>query len=128
MKIRSLVALPICAILLGGLVACGGGKSAANTASNAAGAVQSAAGNAAGAMQNAAGSAANSAQSAAGNLTKPNCGAVQAVWVNTSTHVYHEPSDPMYGNTKHGKYMCPSQAKAEGDRPAGGGKHHKSSM
>ena len=55
----------------------------------------------------------------------PDCGAVKAVWVNTKTKVYHEPGDPMYGHTKHGKYMCPSQAKKEGDRPAGGA-HHKS--
>jgi hypothetical protein len=39
--------------------------------------------------------------------------------VNTSTHVYHEPTDPYYGKTKHGKYLCPSAAKKEGDRPAG---------
>jgi len=56
----------------------------------------------------------------------PNCGAVKAVWVNTKTKVYHGPTDPLYGHTKHGKYMCPSQAKAEGDRPAGGGTHQNS--
>ncbi|HET9029593.1 MAG TPA: hypothetical protein VFN49_05400 [Candidatus Aquilonibacter sp.] len=47
------------------------------------------------------------------------CGAVQAVWVNTKTHVYHEPNDPYYGRTKHGKYMCPSQAVKEGYHKAG---------
>lgn len=51
---------------------------------------------------------------------KPNCGAVQAVWVNTKTHVYHEPGDPYYGRTGNGKYMCPSAAKAEGDRRSRG--------
>jgi hypothetical protein len=51
------------------------------------------------------------------------CGAVQPVWANTKTHVYHEPSDPMYGRTKHGRYMCPSQATAAGYRAAGGGKY-----
>jgi hypothetical protein len=51
---------------------------------------------------------------------KPNCGAVQAVWVNTKTHVYHEPGDPYYGRTSNGKYMCPSAAKAEGDRRSRG--------
>ena len=51
---------------------------------------------------------------------KPNCGAVEAVWVNTKTHVYHEPGDPYYGRTSNGKYMCPSAAKAEGDRRSRG--------
>jgi hypothetical protein len=58
----------------------------------------------------------------------PNCGAVKAVWANTKTKVYHEPGDPMYGNTKHGEYLCPSQAKKEGYRPAHAGKPHKPSM
>lgn len=43
-----------------------------------------------------------------------NCGAVKAVWVNPRSHVYHEPGDPYYGHTKHGKYMCPSAAKSAG--------------
>lgn len=93
-----------------GLVACGGNKSASTAASPAEGASSSAmSGNAMGSEN-------------AGTI--PNCGAVKAVWVNTKTKVYHESTDPMYGKTKHGKYMCPSQAKAEGDRPAGGA-HHK---
>jgi hypothetical protein len=46
------------------------------------------------------------------------CGAVKPVWVNTRTHVYHEPGDPYYGKTKSGKYLCPRQAVAEGDRAA----------
>ncbi len=50
------------------------------------------------------------------------CGAVRAVWVNTKTRVYHEPSDPYYGRTKHGEYMCPSQAVKEGYHKAGGAK------
>ena len=52
------------------------------------------------------------------------CGAVQPVWVNTKSHVYHEPNDPYYGRTKHGKYMCPSQAVKEGYHKAGA--HEKS--
>ncbi len=47
------------------------------------------------------------------------CGAVQPVWVNEKTHVYHLPSDPYYGRTKHGAYMCPSTAKAQGFHRAG---------
>lgn len=54
------------------------------------------------------------------------CGAVLPVWVNTSKHVYHVSTDPYYGRTKHGEYMCPATAKAQGYRPAGGAmkKHH----
>ncbi|MBV8637558.1 MAG: hypothetical protein JO322_05690 [Candidatus Eremiobacteraeota bacterium] len=55
------------------------------------------------------------------------CGAVQPVWVNTKTHTYHVSSDPYYGRTKHGEYMCPSQAAKEGYHKAGGGKHHHAS-
>lgn len=53
-----------------------------------------------------------------------NCGAVQPVWVNVRSHVYHEPSDPLYGRTKHGKYLCPSTALSEGYRKAGTGSKH----
>ncbi len=55
------------------------------------------------------------------------CGAVHPVWVNTKTHVYHEPSDPYYGRTKHGEYMCPSEAVKEGYHKAGASKHHAGS-
>jgi hypothetical protein len=58
------------------------------------------------------------AGAAAGTI--PRCGAVKAVWVNTRTHVYHEPGDPYYGRTKNGKYLCPSAAVAEGDHLARG--------
>lgn len=47
------------------------------------------------------------------------CGAVKPVWVNTATHVYHLSSDPEYGRTKSGTYMCASQAVAAGNRRAG---------
>jgi hypothetical protein len=57
------------------------------------------------------------------------CGAVLPVWVNTSTHVYHVSTDPYYGRTKHGQYMCPSQAKAAGYHASGGAmnKYHRKS-
>ncbi len=47
-----------------------------------------------------------------------NCGAVKPVWVNLRTKKYHEPGDPMYGMTKHGEYLCPSQAAAQGFKRA----------
>lgn len=90
-------------LLLCGLVACGGGRSTSAAASP------------------------NDAASTDAAAI-PDCGAVKAVWVNTKKKVYHEPGDPYYGKTKHGKYMCPSEAKKEGDRPAGGAKAHNSSM
>lgn len=127
---RTIALLTLFGITLSALVGCSGAKNAAN---NAAQTAASAAGNAAGAAGNAAGSAAgamgNAAQGAAANMTKPNCGAVQPVWVNLNTKVYHEPGDPMYGTTKHGEFLCPSAAKAQGFRPAGGAmrRHHAAS-
>lgn len=100
--------------------------SAANNAGQAAGSAAGAAGSAAqNAMGNAASGASNAMQGAANAMTKPNCGAVQPVWVNLKTKVYHEPGDPAYGNTKHGEYLCPSQATAQGFHAAGGAMRHR---
>ena len=38
----------------------------------------------------------------------------QIVWVNLSTHVYHEQGDPWYGRTKNGAYMCLATANLKG--------------
>jgi hypothetical protein len=125
---RKLAILPIVALSLIALAGCNGNKAsnAANTAASAAAGAMNAAGNAAGgAASNAANTASNAATSAMSGGKIPDCGAVKAVWVNLNTKVYHEPGDPAYGKTKHGEYLCPSQAVAQGFHKAGGGKHHK---
>jgi hypothetical protein len=105
------------------LAGCSGNK-ASNEASNAAKAAATAASD----MGKAASDAMQpGGRAVTGGQTPPNCGAVSPVWVNLRTKVYHEASDPMYGKTKHGEYLCPAAAKAQGFRPAGGamaGKHH----
>lgn len=105
---RAIALVAFLGITLSSLVACSGNK-----AQNAANDAAKTAASAAGAMSNAAEGAAGAAGA------KPNCGAVQPVWANLKTKVYHEPGDPRYGNTKHGEYLCPSQAKAQGFRAAG---------
>ncbi|MGB8519845.1 MAG: hypothetical protein WCD38_06730 [Candidatus Tumulicola sp.] len=108
--------------LLFGAAACTGAKSNNNAGSGSSNSMQS---GASGSTQS---GASNSMQSASGSMESmggmssakiPNCGAVKAVWANVSSKVYHEPGDPYYGKTKHGMYLCPSQAKAEGYRASG---------
>lgn len=55
------------------------------------------------------------------------CGAVKPVWVNMHSKAYHEPGDPYYGRTKTGKYLCPSEAAAQGYHAAGTQTRHKKS-
>jgi hypothetical protein len=154
MKNRTIAIVTLLALASLAAAGCSSGKNAANNAANnaaqaaatAANAMSTAANNAGQTAGQAAGAAGTAAQNAMSNAAsgasnamtgaanavgvKPNCGAVQPVWVNLKTKVYHEPGDPAYGNTKHGEYLCPSQATAQGFRPAGGAthSHHKSTM
>lgn len=69
-------------------------------------------------------------------MAMPSCTAGDTVvWANTRTKVYHMPGTSRYGKTKHGKYVCMSQATTmgmhaamhEGMSGSNGtmGKHHK---
>ena len=45
----------------------------------------------------------------------PKCAAGdKVVWVNTRSKVFYEPGGSYYGKTKHGKYVCESQAMSMG--------------
>lgn len=56
----------------------------------------------------------NAAQSAAGLRCSD-----EVVWVNLKSRAFHEPGDPYYGKTTHGKYMCRADALAAGYHQAG---------
>jgi hypothetical protein len=57
------------------------------------------------------------AQTGSSSAAMPSCSSGDpVVWENTagSKHVYHVSGDKYYGTTKHGKYVCESQAKSDG--------------
>jgi hypothetical protein len=115
------------------LAACGGGHknttTTTTTTNNAAGASPAASPAAygspsamtghgkrsAGAMNNGAMTGAAGAGAAAPVPSSLDCGSTQVVWVNERSHVYHYSSDPYYGRTKSGKYMCEADALKAGD-------------
>ena len=49
---------------------------------------------------------------------RPNisCPGDQVVWLNTRSGIYHYQGETWFGHTKHGRFECERQAKAEGDR------------
>lgn len=54
-------------------------------------------------------------------MSMPKCAAGDAVvWVNTRSKVYYLPGASYYGKTKHGKYVCESQAGTMGMHAAKG--------
>jgi len=46
------------------------------------------------------------------------CPSDTVVWVNTSTKVYHISGSRLFGNTKHGTYMCRAETERAGFRAA----------
>jgi hypothetical protein len=74
------------------LAACGGGKSGGNGASQT-----------------------NASPAAVPSM---DCNGESPVWALRNPKVYLEPGDRLYGKTKHGLYICRSEAQAQGYRPA----------
>lgn len=50
----------------------------------------------------------------------PNCNGQPPVWTIARAKVFLLPGDALYGRTKHGAYVCRSEAQARGYRPARG--------
>lgn len=50
------------------------------------------------------------------------------VWANPARKIYHEPSDPYYGRTRHGEYMCRAAAEAAGYHKAGSRRKNSGTM
>ena len=116
MSLRNQLVCALLAIVFAGCSGGGGNQSSSAQPSSSTGAMSTQ-----GAM-----SAATPGAMAAAIPSSLNCGAVQPVWVNKRSHVYHEPTDPLYGRTKHGEYMCPAAAVKAGYHKASGkhGRHH----
>ncbi|HEY5095246.1 MAG TPA: hypothetical protein VII69_09045 [Candidatus Eremiobacteraceae bacterium] len=49
------------------------------------------------------------------------------VWVNLKTKSFHESTDPYFGRTVDGKYMCKADAVTAGDHAAGSMRSHRHS-
>ncbi len=63
-----------------------------------------------------------SARSMMSSKAMPTCAAGDTVvWVNTRSKVFYEPGASYYGKTRHGKYVCESQATSMGMHMAKGG-------
>jgi hypothetical protein len=50
--------------------------------------------------------------------TPPSCNGQEAVWVLGDAKVFLVPGDRLYGKTKRGRYLCLSDAQAEGYKAA----------
>lgn len=110
-SIQRVLAMAALALILGG---CGGKTTTATTTT-------------AGHPNNYSPTSSHNAPLGDSGLATINCGAVQPVWVNTKSKAFHEQGDPLYGHTKHGKYMCPSAATSAGYHLAGGGRNQSES-
>jgi len=127
---KSAMFLAVPVLALAALTACGGGsKSTTSTTTTQNQAAASPAASPAGGSMTG-GMAAGAAAPVPASL---HCGATAPVWANSKSHVYHTSTDPLYGKTKHGQYMCAQTAVAQGYHAAGprgampGSKrHHKS--
>jgi hypothetical protein len=50
------------------------------------------------------------------SIAQTHCPNDQVVWLNTNSGIYHEKGMRWYGRTRHGAYVCRTEADTAGDR------------
>jgi hypothetical protein len=50
------------------------------------------------------------------SAAQAHCPTDQVVWLNTNSGIYHEKGMRWYGRTRHGVYVCRTEANVAGDR------------
>ena len=122
-KLLSFAFVALAAALIAG---CGGGKSSSSGTTSTAASAPASPATVVGSPEASAGAMAPQA-GARPQVPVPvtlHCGGQPPVWTNPRSHAYHLSTDPLYGRTKRGTYMCMRDAVSAGYHAAGAMRHH----